>query len=30
VLERGRIVHRGESAALAADPATLARLVAVA
>jgi branched-chain amino acid transport system ATP-binding protein len=30
VLERGRIVHRGASAALAADTATLARLVAVA
>jgi branched-chain amino acid transport system ATP-binding protein len=30
VLERGRIVHQGSSAALAADPATLERLVAVA
>ena len=30
VLERGRIVHRSTSAALAADPATLARLVSVA
>jgi branched-chain amino acid transport system ATP-binding protein len=30
VLERGRVVHRGSSAALLADPATLARLVGVA
>jgi branched-chain amino acid transport system ATP-binding protein len=30
VLERGRVVHRGASAALAADPVALARLVAVA
>jgi branched-chain amino acid transport system ATP-binding protein len=30
VLERGRVVHRGESAALAADSAALSRLVAVA
>jgi branched-chain amino acid transport system ATP-binding protein len=29
VLERGRVVHRGASEALLADPATLHRLVAV-
>jgi len=30
VLERGRVVHRGPSAALLADPAALGRLVGVA
>jgi branched-chain amino acid transport system ATP-binding protein len=30
VLDRGRIVHRGDSAALLADPAALQRLVTVA
>ena len=30
VLDRGRVVHRGDSAALLADPLTLQRLVTVA